>query len=206
MIMNKFETIKKLFLDNDLKIFPVIENQKIPQIDAWQDECSKDILQIIYWIENAKNCNIALPANENNLFIIDIDMHNGVNGLTSFNKLMDDLGIADIKTRQQITPSGGIHFIFESDDELKEVMNSSNCFEGYPGIDIRTKGYILVQPSVINGVGYKMDDTPISKIPDKLRDYILAHNKKIEIEKKEYVKPNIVERGGRVTRLFEYLN
>ena len=204
--MNKFETIKTLFLDNNLKIFPIMENNKKPLIDAWQDECSTDLLQVVYWLENAKNCNIALPANENNLFIIDIDMHNGVNGLESFYKLQRDLGIEKIITRTQTTPSGGIHFIFKSDDELKDVMNSSNSFEGYPGIDIRTKGYILVEPSVINNVSYKMDNTPINKIPDELRNYILSRNKQVKDDKKEYVKPIKVERGGRDTSLFEYLN
>lgn len=205
--MSRFNIIKQRFLDNDLKIFPVMENKKIPLIDEWQNDCSCDIEQIVYWLENAKNCNIALPANENNLFIIDIDMHDGVDGLTSFNNLLKDLGINDIKTRTQQTPSGGIHFIFNSDDDLKEVMNSSNSFDGYPGIDIRTKGYILVEPSTINNVPYDMDDTPISNIPIKLKEYILQHNdKKVEENKKEYIKPDKVERGGRDTSLFEYLN
>lgn len=205
--MNKFETIKKLFLDNNFKIFPIMGNKKIPLIDNWQNDCSNDLLQIIYWLENAPDCNIALPANENNLFIIDIDMHNGVNGLASFCKLLTDLGIDNINTRKQQTPSGGIHFIFKSDDELKEVINNSNSFEGYPGIDIRTKGYILVEPSVINNTPYSMDNAPIEEIPNALKEYILKHNdKKVEENKKDYVKPEKVERGGRDTSLFEYLN
>lgn len=205
--MNKFETIKKLFLENNLKVFPVMENKKIPLIDEWQNDCSNDLVQIIYWLENAKNCNIGLPANENDLFIIDIDMHNGVNGLASFCTLLNDLGIHNVYTRKQQTPSGGIHFIFKSDDELKEVMNTSNSFEGYPGIDIRTKGYILVEPSRINDIPYSMDNTPINEMPIELKEYILKHNnKKVEENKKEYIKPEKVERGGRDTSLFEYLN
>lgn len=77
-------------------------------------------------------------------------MH-GVDGLSNFNKLLNDLGISpsDIETLQQTTPSGGIHLIFKSDEELKKVMNAANCFKDYQGIDIRTRGYILVEPSVI---------------------------------------------------------
>lgn len=182
-----------------------MENAKLPLIDAWQKDCSSDLLQIMYWLENAKNCNIGLPANENDLFIIDIDMHD-TNGIESFNRLCNDLGIDNIDTLSQKTPSGGIHYIFKSDDELKEVLNSSNCFKDYKGIDIRTRGYILVEPSVINGVPYKLDMRQIKEMPNSLRTFILSNNKQCEIEKKEYVRPNNVEKGNRDTSLFEFLN
>ena len=35
---------------------------------------------------------------------------------------------------------------------------------------------------------------------------ILSNNKECEIEKKEYVRPDIVEKGNRDTSLFEYIN
>lgn len=205
--MNKIEYINNFYLKNNLKIFPVMENGKLPLIDAWQNECSKDFLQVLYWLENAKNCNIGLPANENDLFIIDIDMH-GVNGLDNFNKLLSDIGMtpSDINTLQQTTPSGGMHLIFKSDDELKKVVNSANCFKDYQGIDIRTKGYILVEPSMINGVPYKLNDKEINDIPEKLREFILANNKQTEIERKEYSKPKSVDKGGRDSSLFDYIN
>lgn len=208
--MNKFETINTFYLKNNLKIFPVMENKKLPLIDAWQKECSSDIKQVVYWLENAKNCNIGLPANENDLFIIDIDMH-GVNGIKNFSQLLRDLDISitEINTLGQVTPSGGIHFIFKSDNELKNVTNSANCFKDYPGIDIRTKGYILVEPSVINGKPYKLDRCKtIKEVPDKLRTFILENEEKEHEVRKEsgYIKPTCVERGGRDTALFEYLN
>ena len=205
--MNKLEKIKNLYLKNNFKIFPVAENKKTPLIDEWQNNCSSDFLQIIHWLEHAPNCNIGLPANENNLFIIDIDMHNGVNGVQSFNNLISDLGMQldDVKTRMQKTPSGGFHFIFKSDEELKEVINSANCFQGYPGIDIRTKGYILVEPSVIDDKCYIMDTSNIIEVPLKLKEYILKNNTKEKEKRKDYVKPEKVERGGRDIALFDYI-
>lgn len=182
-----------------------MENKKLPLIDAWQNECSSDFFQVLYWLENASGCNIGLPANENNLFIIDIDMHD-VNGLDSFNRLCNDIGITNIDTLSQTTPSGGKHYIFESDDELKEVMNSSNCFENYKGIDIRTRGYILVEPSIIDGVPYKLDMKDIKPVPKELRDFILSNNKVVKETRKEYVKPKVVNKGDRDTSLFDYLN
>lgn len=202
--MNKIDFINKVYLSSGLKVFPVVENGKTPLIDAWQKDCSSDFFQVVYWLENAKNCNIGLPANENNLFIIDIDMHD-VNGKESFERLCSDLGIKEIDTLMQTTPSGGMHYIFKSDDELKEVTNSANCFKDYRGIDIRTKGYILVEPSTINGVPYKLDMRAIKPIPKELREFILNNNKVIEEERKEYEKPTLVEKGGRDNALFEYI-
>ena len=201
----KLDFINDFYIKNNLKIFPVMENKKLPLIDAWQNECSSDFLQVLYWLENAKNCNIGLPANENDLFIIDIDMHE-INGLESFQRLCNDLGIDNIDTLSQKTPSGGIHYIFKSDDELKNVLNSSNCFKDYKGIDIRTRGYILVEPSVINGVSYKLDMREIKEIPNALKTFILENNNDCVIERKEYVRPVEVEKGNRDTSLFDYLN
>lgn len=182
-----------------------MENKKLPLIDAWQKDCSSELMQVLYWLENAKNCNIGLPANENNLFIIDIDMHD-VNGLDSFNRLCNDLGIDEIHTLKQTTPSGGIHYIFKSDEELKQVLNSANCFKDYKGIDIRTRGYILVEPSTINGVPYKLDMAEITEMPIELRTFILNNNKDVKIERKEYERPTKVEKGNRDTSLFDYIN
>lgn len=204
--MNKLEFINKTYLQRGFKIFPVIENGKQPLIDAWQRECSSDFLQVLYWLENAKGCNVGLPANENNLFIIDIDMHD-INGKESFEKLCRDLEIDEVDTLMQTTPSGGIHYIFQSDEDLKKVVNSANCFKDYQGIDIRTKGYILVEPSVINGVPYKLDMREIKEVPSNLKKFIIENNKEIEIKhKEEYIKPEKVVRGNRDSSLFIYIN
>lgn len=204
--MTKIDFINDTYLKKGLKIFPIIENQKLPLIDAWQNECSNNFLQVLYWLENAKNCNIALPANENNLFIVDVDMHD-VNGLENFNNLCRDLNIDNIDTLKQTTPSGGIHYIFKSDEELKNVTNSSNCFKDYKGIDIRTKGYILVEPSVINGVPYKLDHNEIKEMPSALKQFIIDNDTETVVKKKdEYVRPESVEKGNRDSSLFEYLN
>lgn len=205
--MNKIEIIKNFYLDNGFKVFPVMENKKIPLIDEWQNNCSNDFFQIIYWLEQAPNCNIGLPANENNLFIIDIDMHDGINGIASYSKLLNNLGLTldDTITKMQKTPSGGIHFIFQSDNELKNVINNANCFKDYPGIDIRTRGYILVEPSIIDGKEYVMTLDSINKMPEKLKEFILKNNTVEKEKRKEYIKPEKVERGGRDIALFDYI-
>lgn len=208
--MNKYSILKKNFLDKGLKIFPVVPNKKEPLIPAWQIECSCERLQISYWLENAPDCNWGLPCSQNDLFVLDIDVHNE-NGLENASRMFHDLGIESLNTLSQRTPSGGIHLIFKSDDELKNVANTANSFENYKGIDIRTDGYILVNPSVINGVEYAFNDIDkeVSEMPQALKDFILSHKSLNKTEKKEhseYVRPEAVDEGGRDTAMFEYIN
>lgn len=206
--MGTYQILKKNFIDKKLKIFPVIENGKTPMIENWQNDCSYSTLQIMYWLENAPKCNWGLPCTPNDLFVLDIDTHN-INGLENAKRLFNDLGIKEINTLSQKTPSGGLHLIFKSDDDLKKVANTSNSFKDYQGIDIRSDGYILVNPSNINGVEYQLTDKEINVMPQALKDFILSQKDLVKTEhkeKKEYVKPEKVEEGNRDESLFAYIN
>lgn len=205
--MSKWETLNKLYLDKGLKIFPVKENGKTPLIPKWQSDCSSDFMQVLYWYENAKNCNWGLPASQNDLFIIDVDMHE-VDGVSNFFSLLDKLGIC-ADTLVQTTPSGGMHIIYKTDDDLRNIANSSNSFHDYPGLDIRTDGYIVVEPSIIDNKPYKYDDINMAPqvMPKELKTYILEHvSKKGDTSKKPYEKPKEVFKGDRDNQLFQYIN
>lgn len=209
--MNKWESLNDLYIKNKLKIFPLVQNGKKPLINKWQEDCSCDVLQILYWYKNAKDCNWGLPASENNLFIIDLDVHDiEKNGINNFNKLLNDIGYkGKVDTLTQATPSGGLHIIYKSDTELKDVSNNSNVFKDYPGIDFRTSGYIAVEPSTINNNKYifMSEVSTIKEMPNVLKEYILNNATTKEDKKKvAYTKPDYVEIGNRDTALFEYIN
>ena len=204
--MSKIGFIRKKYLNNGLKIFPIKPNEKVPMINAWQKECSNYFMQVVYWLNNVPECNIGLPANENNLFILDLDTHN-VNGLESFERLCQDLGIEEPKTLKQKTPSGGVHYIFKSDSELSNVVNCANCFDNYKGIDLRTSGYIVVEPSVINGKKYEfLNNLTPSEMPIKLKEFILENVGVKTSEKKPYSRPKKVDVGDRDNQMFLYIN
>lgn len=211
--MDKWEYIKTNYIDKGLKIFPIVKNGKTPLIDKWQDECSCDYFQVLYWYTNCKDCNWALPCTPNNLFVIDLDVHDeSKNGIDNFVKIINNLYNQeeqyDIDCMMQSTPSGGRHLIFKTDDELKNVANGSNVFKDYPGIDIRTDGYIVVSPSEIDGNQYKFGDikTP-AVMPLKLKKFILENaNLKSDSKKEPYKKPTSVEVGDRDNQLFSYIN
>lgn len=208
-MMNKWARLNTYFLREGLKIFPVQENGKTPLIQKWQEDCSSDYMQVLYWYEMATNCNWGLPATPNNLFVIDLDVHDvNKNGVENFEKLMKDLGIKGIETMMQTTPSGGVHLIYQTNDLLKNVPNCSNAFKDYPGIDIRTDGYIVVEPSTINGKEYLFSNIMVPmQMPVVLQQYILDNvGTKEEKKKSQYTKPTEVFVGNRDTALFEYIN
>jgi len=213
--MNKWEKINENYLQFGLKIFPIVKNSKTPLLNAWQTECSSNYMQVLYWYEHAKDCNWGLPATPNNLFILDLDKHDpSKDGVENFDKLLNDLHFTDDECDdfgwlEQYTPSGGVHIIFESDDDLKNVPNGSNIFKDYPGIDCRSDGYIVIEPSEINGKKYSFNTIPSepSKMPKKLKDYILKTvGTKQDKKKIPYEKPKEVFEGNRDTSLFEYIN
>lgn len=209
IVMNKWAKLNTYFLREGLKIFPVQENGKTPLIQKWQEDCSAELLQVLYYYENNKNGNWGLPATPNNLFVIDLDVHDvDKNGVENFEKLMKELGIKGIETMMQTTPSGGVHLIYQTNDLLKNVPNCSNAFKDYPGIDIRTDGYIVVEPSTINGKEYKFSNNlPPMQMPAVLQQYILDNvGTKEEKKKSQYTKPKEVFIGNRDTALFEYIN
>lgn len=210
--MNKYKFLREKFTNYGYKIFPIKNNSKEPLIDKWQLDASCDSEQIMYWLEKGNNPNWALPAYANKLFIIDIDMHGDVDGISSFKRLLASIGLERIDTLKQTTPSGGIHLIFKSDEELDCVKNASNVFEEYPGIDIRTKGYILIQPSEINGVSYQLSGgvEQIKDVPTELKDFILKYSKKIDINSVSqrsdfYEVGKKVSKGSRDDEIFTYL-
>lgn len=213
--MNKWEILNNNYLQYGLKIFPVVQNGKTPLIREWQKDCSSEYIQVLYWCENAKDCNWGLPCKENNLFVLDLDRHDPEkDGVENFNKLLNSLNLTDkeydeLSWLEQQTPSNGRHLIFASDDELKDVPSAPNAFKDYPGIDIRNSSYIVVEPSEIDGKRYTFNTTPGKppKMPQKLKDYIINNvGTKKENKKTPYEKPKEVFKGNRDTSLFEYIN
>lgn len=208
--MDKWNKLNKYYIDKGIKIIPILPNQKIPMIDNWNNECSSDYFQILYWYEQNKDINVAIPCYENNLFVIDLDRHDkDKDGVINFQRLLDDLGIdaCDLKTLMQETPSGGYHYIFKSDNDLAKVKGLANAFQDYPGIDLRNRNYIVACPSVINGKEYIFkNDNEINEMPIALKNYIISSVGTIDSNKEPYKKPTNVEVGDRDNQLFLYIN
>lgn len=209
MMISRWRVIKDNYIDKKIKIIPIKPNSKIPAIDKWNEYCSYDYMQVLYWYESDEEMNFAIPCYENNLFVIDLDKHDDEkDGIKNFDRLLKRLGINEINTLTQNTPSGGKHIIFKSDKDLGQVRGIANAFSEYPGIDLRNRNYILVEPSIINGVPYKFSNNAnISEMPPSLKDFILTNvSLKTDKKKEPYEKPKHVDVGDRDNQLFDYIN
>lgn len=215
--MTKWEFLKENYINKGLKIFPIIPNGKTPMIEKWQEECSSDYFQVLYWYEQCPECNWGLPCSVNNIFVLDLDRHDpNKDGVDNFNKILNEyselpfnfLTVFELDTLKQTTPSGGVHIIYKSDDELKNVSNGANVFKDYQGIDIRTDGYIVVEPSIINDKAYMfIQKYDIADMPKFLKEFILENvSLKNDSNKEPYKKPTSVEVGDRDNQLFSYIN
>ena len=205
-----FDFIINKYSKKGLKIFPVEMNGKIPILNNWLNECSSEFYQLAYWFSKNKNYNWGLPANPNDLFILDIDTKDGQNGLDSIARLMKDFNFDINDTLMRKTWSGGLHVFYKSDDELKNVINCANAFPTYPNIDIRSAGFVVCEPSVINGQKYEfINDNDIKEMPALLKEFILNIPTLIKNKdsKKSYELPKeIIKKGNRDCELFRYMN
>lgn len=114
MMISRWRVIKDNYIDKKIKIIPIKPNSKIPAIDKWNEYCSYDYMQVLYWYESDEEMNFAIPCYENNLFVIDLDKHDDEkDGIKNFDRLLKRLGINEINTLTQNTPSGGKHIILK---------------------------------------------------------------------------------------------
>lgn len=156
------------------KIFPLGIQSKIPATKHGYKNATKDENKIRkMW--NGTQYNIGLPCKDNNILVLDVDPRNG--GDESLKEIIKKHGDLP-KTISAKTGGGGYHYFF----------NHPNCkiktkLEGYPGIDIKSNGYIVVAPSIHPSGGiYEWTHDPenvnLADIPEWLLNLIEKKSKR----------------------------
>jgi hypothetical protein len=108
------------------------------------------------WLTEFPGCNWSLlTGRASGVVVIDVDPRNGAN--ESMRKLVFPT------TRTVMTPSWGWHFYYQC-----PAMGFPTIPSVRPGIDIKGDGgYVLIEPSVIDGVEYAtVVDEPVAEPPD----------------------------------------
>lgn len=157
------DTLSKTYSKHELIHIPT--NGKVA-LTKWKDISSS------VPIRNGNNVAI-LTGERNRITVIDIDIKN--DGLKKWNELIKENG--DITTPKVKTGSGGFHYYFRYNANIKTTSNVQNY-----GIDIRNdKAYVVAPPSVHStGNTYKwiLDlNTPFADVPQWLVDFIQAKPK-----------------------------
>lgn len=119
------------------------------------------------WAQEGGNVGV-LTGSASGIAVIDIDNHNGVDGMGNLKEFLDTYDI-ELPTTQVIkTPSGGYHYYFK----LPDTYNETQFIQNHPqleGVDFQTHGrYVVAPPSQIDGNYYKVvRDVEIAELPEK---------------------------------------
>lgn len=154
-------------------VLPVSKNKR-PLIMNWSKSASVDERQIVKWWMEYPSANIGiLTGPESGFWVCDIDIREetedkpAVNGLENLSNFFgDDFIFNSHKYLAGKTPTGGIHLLFQWDDDYA-VKTTSNIL---PGIDTRgVGGQIIVAPSSRNIEGewleYRWNDNALPVSP-----------------------------------------
>lgn len=139
------------------RVFPVIEDGKIPAIGAWPQRATTDEAEIRrMWTTRNFNIGIATKG----LLVLDVDNKGGKRGSDTLAELDVMNGVPDTFTVE--TPSGGLHLYYRPADE---VANSAGRI-GH-GLDVRGQGgYVVAPGSTIDGKQYRIaKDVPVVDAP-----------------------------------------
>lgn len=158
-------------------VFPC-KPDKTPLV-KWKDlaTCDPDAIEAMAWPGL-----VGIYCAKSGFFAVDLDRKNGVDGLATWTKWQEQYGQANTGPVQQ-TPSGGAHALFKLPENLP-VPNKAGLF---PGVDLRSEGYICTGP------GYKWTtppETPIPAAPGWFLDFLDPDLFKIDTAKESQKPPS----------------
>lgn len=144
-------------VDAGMAVFPLHPMSKIPWtkhgLNDW--DTNKDNIRD-FWLHNpTANVGVACGAPSHGLVVIDLDTHNGSDGISTLKEWEVEHGKLP-ETVTAITGSGGRHLLYRCD---REIRNSTN---GELGVDIRGDGGFIVAPPSIHpdGPAYEWSISP----------------------------------------------
>lgn len=141
------------------------KNGKSPLVAGAFNGESEELIQ--KWIQEGGNVG-TLTGSKSGIAVIDIDNHNGVDGLGNLKEFLDNYDITLPKTKVVKTPSGGLHYYFKLDEKYNETQFLQNHSQ-LEGVDFQTHGrYVVAPPSQIDGKYYEVvRDVELSELPEK---------------------------------------
>jgi hypothetical protein len=148
-------------------VFPVAPGAKVPLIEGWQTDATRDQFQIESWWDENPEANIGAVPNLSGHFVVDLDRKNGNDGVMALAAVAADRELPD--TFAVTTPTGGAHLWFKG-----KARNSVSKIA--PGVDVRGQGgYVLLPGSKIGGADYTtVADVPIADAPAWLTELAAA--------------------------------
>lgn len=130
------------------RLFPLVRGSKVPRDRGWQTK-EYSINELKRWARLGGNFGIALGDDD---LILDVDPRSG--GFESIEQLEDELGL-DLAAAPRVLSGrcdGGYHAYFKKPSGTRIVGK----LERYPGIDLKSRGGLVVAPGSRHPVTVRM--------------------------------------------------
>lgn len=207
--MNEKAKIAAEYIRAGLAIIPLKPNSKAPATKHGLNDWSVDTEGATEYFSDNPTANIGIVCGQpsHGVVVIDLDDHNGANGLESLKQWETGNGKLP-ETVTALTGSGGRHLLYKCHSGVQPSVNKAL------GVDIRGNGsYIVAPPSIHpNGEAYvwliSLDDMDIADANDTVYafiDYVqrsATTNPKAEVKRFEL--PDVIAKGERDNTLYKY--
>lgn len=129
-------------------VFPLKANAKTPATKNGFYDAVNTFEEAVALFSKYPGCNIGLrTGKESGVTVIDVDVKPDKNGFESLGRKLEAVIVI-------ITPSGGMHYYYAYNPDIKTCTN----YNGLAGVDIRNDGgYVVLPPSSIDGTEYKQE-------------------------------------------------
>lgn len=156
-------------------VFPCAPGDKRPAVERGLNEATTDLTQIDAWWTDNPSFNIGVAPARSAMFVLDVDPPLGADTLKALEQQHGMLP----STLTIRTPRGGLHYWFQG--EQRSTVQALG-----PKLDTRgIGGYVLVPPSVVNGVEYtyESETNDIADGPQWIADAIHSAREEVSAAK-----------------------
>jgi Bifunctional DNA primase/polymerase, N-terminal/AAA domain/Primase C terminal 2 (PriCT-2) len=164
------------YAEQNWPVFPCNPLDKRPLTPNGFKDATIEEKQIKAWWQRWPNAMIGVPmGSESGVFCVDLDIKENVSGIDQWNMLLASNQCEEPVTRIHETPSGGKHYIFIWQDDIRSIPLGKLA----PGIEIKGDGGYIVVPPSENYVGklYVSNGLEYSAAPDWLLEMIRAYRR-----------------------------
>lgn len=144
------------YAERGWKVFPCKPNSKEPMTGRGYKDATSDPKKIAEWWAQHPSANIGLACDASGIVVVDADTYKPE---CEWGFMAQSMDLPD--TLVQRSASGGTHYFFSApkDAEFKGQMGK--------GIDVKHKGYVLLEPSVFGGKKYQFQtDDDLAPVPE----------------------------------------
>lgn len=151
------------FLRDGFRFFPLVKNGKIPTVKNFTQVATTDLALIKQWISLGYNIGISTDHAVGgwHLVVVDVDTKDDKKGAETLLALELE-GYELPPTLTQKTASGGFHYIYKTRTKVYGGNNKLGL-----NVDVKAHGgYIVAEPSKINGIPYTfVSSVPVAECP-----------------------------------------